>query len=197
MKTVRDYETILSSIRRIAPEAHIAGGAVRDTLVGKAIRDVDVFMGHGKKDVLAAMLRADFKYVKVGEWEQYEKFSDPIIERVAKFENADESIPIAIIALKEPLPVRDNLARFDFGICMARWQGGDPIETPQFRHDVNEKTFTLHRADNKAQYAYSMERYRKLTADRYAGWGLAVPEAFKDLVKDTEFERAWYVQEFF
>ena len=49
MKTVRDYETILSSIRRIAPEAHIAGGAVRDTLVGKAIRDVDVFMGHGRR----------------------------------------------------------------------------------------------------------------------------------------------------
>ena len=79
---------------------------------------------------MAAMLRADFKYVKVGEWEQYEKFSDPIIERVAKFENADESIPIAIIALKEPLPVRDNLARFDFGICMAGWRADRFLRRP-------------------------------------------------------------------
>src|SRR5262245_27382898 len=65
------YEAILDRIQGIAPEAHIAGGAVRDALLGKAIKDIDIFMGHEGKDEVAAMLRSEFKYVKVGEWRQY------------------------------------------------------------------------------------------------------------------------------
>jgi hypothetical protein len=195
MKTFRDYETILRSIQRIAPEAHIGGGAVRDTIIGKPIRDVDVFIGPDRKDHVAAMLRAEFKYVKVGEWEQYELFSDKIIDRVAKFEHADETIPIAVIALKEPLAVRANLARFDFGVCMCGWDGDEVIETPAFRHDLEKKVFTLHRADHEAQFSYSMRRYERLTAERYAGWDLAIPETFKQFLLDDEFKRHWWVDE--
>src|SRR5262245_42235149 len=187
-----NYLPVLNSIRRIAPEAHVAGGAVRDTILGRKIHDIDVFMGHEKKDEVAAMLRADFKYLRTGECERYEMFSAPIIHRVAKFEHADEQIPICIIALKKPLSVVENLGRFDFGICQVGWVGGDSIETDAFRHDLDEHVFTLVRADNSAQFAYSMERYRKLTADRYAGWKLAVPKEFEGLVKQAEFKRHWF-----
>ena len=44
MKTFNNYTTVLTALQQIAPEAHIAGGAVRDTILQRQIRDTDVFM---------------------------------------------------------------------------------------------------------------------------------------------------------
>ena len=44
MQTVTDYATVLAKLQQVAPEAHIAGGAVRDTILHKPIKDIDVFM---------------------------------------------------------------------------------------------------------------------------------------------------------
>ena len=73
-------------------------------------------------------MRSQFGFVKVGEWKNYEMFSDPAVSRVAKFEKADETIPICLIGLdyaewREERTMQENLARFDFGICMAGWDG--------------------------------------------------------------------------
>lgn len=38
------YTEIIKTIRSIAPQAHIAGGAVRDTILEKEIRDIDIFV---------------------------------------------------------------------------------------------------------------------------------------------------------
>src|SRR6516162_55627 len=118
MLTVSDFTKVLGTLQQIAPEAHIAGGAVRDTILQKQIHDVDVFMKEEHVDEAAALLRSACKYVKVGEWKQYLEFSDPAMTRVAKFEKADETIPICIIGLLPDFAnPRGNVARFDFGIC--------------------------------------------------------------------------------
>ena len=122
MKTMFDYATVLATLQQIAPEAHIAGGAVRDTILKKPIQDIDVFVADkdGHVEEAAALLRSRCGYVKVGEWTQYLEFSDPAMTRVAKFEKADEIIPVCIIGL---LPryasPKANIARFDFGVCMS------------------------------------------------------------------------------
>jgi hypothetical protein len=106
-----DYTTVLATLQHIAPEAHISGGAVRDTILQKQIHDIDVFMKDEHVEKAAALLRSSCKYVKVGEWKQYLGFSDPAMTRVAKFENADETIPICIIGLRpEYANPRDNVA---------------------------------------------------------------------------------------
>src|SRR5262249_31798271 len=84
-----------------------------------------------------------------------------------------------------------------FGICMAAWQGGatSMITNDEFKRDVESKTFTLCRADNFAQFAYSMVRFKKLTADRYKGWELSVPTQFEELAKEHTFRKNrknWY-----
>ena len=99
MKTMFDYATVLATLQQIAPEAHIAGGAVRDTILQKQIHDIDVFMKDEHVEEAAALLRSQCSYVKVGEWKQYLGFSDPAMTRVAKFEKADETIPVCIIGL--------------------------------------------------------------------------------------------------
>ena len=124
MKTMFDYATVLATLQQIAPEAHIAGGAVRDTILQKQIHDIDVFMKDEHVEEAAALLRSQCSYVKVGEWKQYLEFSDPAMTRVAKFEKADETIPVCIIGLLPNFASpKANIARFDFGICMAAFDG--------------------------------------------------------------------------
>jgi len=131
--------------------------------------------------------------VKVGEWTQYEHHSDPAVVRVAKFEKADETVPLCLIGLSpEVVGIEDNLSRFDFGICMAAWTGEMVITMPEYRRDIEAKTFTLCRADNKAQFAYSMSRFDKMTADRYAGWKLVVSKPFTVLAAEYELRKTHY-----
>jgi hypothetical protein len=193
MLTVLDYATILATLQQIAPEAHIAGGAVRDTILQRQIHDIDVFMDDKHVESAAALLRSSCSYVKVGDWKQYLGFSDPVMTRVAKFEKADETTPICIIGLQanytKPFP---NIGRFDFGICMAAFDGENIMRSTLFERDVEAQTFTLHRADNEAQFNYSLSRFEKITAGRYRGWTLAVPNQFKEYVKDRAFRHHWY-----
>jgi hypothetical protein len=113
--------------------------------------------------------------------------------RVARFEKADETIPVCIIGLCHDFTApRDNIDRFDFGVCMAAFDGKDVTTSAAFDDDVKAKTFTLLRADNEEQFAYSMSRYRKITRGRYAGWALSVPEKFTDLAKAALFRQHFY-----
>jgi hypothetical protein len=187
------YNPILNAIQEINPTAHIAGGAVRDTLLERPIKDIDVFMPDTATDAAAKLLRHEFGYVKVGEWAQYLGFSDPAIARLAKFEKADETMPISLIGLSAKVKgIEDNLSRFDFGICMAAWDGEKVIALPEYYRDIEAKSFTLCRADNYHQFAHSMSRFHKITADRYAGWKLTVLEKFKKLAGEYELRRTHY-----
>jgi hypothetical protein len=193
MRTMNDYTAILATLQRFAGEAHIAGGAVRDTLLEKPIHDIDVFMSDEHVDQAATVLRSEHGYVKVGEWKQYLEFSDPAMTRLAKFEKADETIPVCIIGLKPRFAnPRDNIARFDFGICMAAFDGKQTIRAAEFDKDEKDHTFTLCRADNYAQYAYSLSRFGKITAARYKDWSIAIPDELEELVKEHTFRSHWY-----
>ena len=59
IKTVHDYTAILASLQGITPQAHVGGGACRDTVLGKAIADIDVFMDDRHVEEAAACLRAN------------------------------------------------------------------------------------------------------------------------------------------
>jgi hypothetical protein len=195
-RQVQFYGNILEALQQAIPgSVHIAGGAVRDTILDRPIKDIDIFLHHSAGEVAAALLRTKFGYVKVGEWVQYEHFSDPMVVRVAKFEKADETIPVCLIGLAEDLSLLDNIARFDFGVCMAAWSGGDTmLSDDRFKRDIESKTFTLCRADNLPQFSYSMVRFEKLTADRYKGWNLLVPWRFESLAREHSFRRHWYTE---
>jgi hypothetical protein len=111
---------------------------------------------------------------------------------VARFEKADETIPICLIGLKQARDMEDNLERFDFGVCMAAWNGEVVYTAPEYKRDVERKTFTLCRADNQPQFNYSVSRFDKMTADRYAGWKLVVPPGFEELANMYALRKAAY-----
>jgi hypothetical protein len=194
---LQNYSDMIVALQQIHPSAHIAGGAVRDTILERPIRDIDIFVADEAREAAAKLLRSKFGYVKVGEWQQYEHFSEPCITRVAKFERADSAIPLSVIGLDEDkfpggITIPSNITRFDFGICMAAYDGREQVRHPLFELDANNSAFTLHRADNEEQFAYSMVRYQRLTKERYAGWGLAVPVKFEPLVAKVSMKKSWY-----
>jgi hypothetical protein len=190
------YSDILKTIRGFDPTAHIAGGAVRDTLLERPIRDIDLFLSETFTDDAAKVMRAKFGFVKVGEWESYGMFSDPAVVRVARFEKADERIPVCLIGLhperRETRTMAENLARFDFGVCMCGWDGNEVYTAPKYKRDIEQKTFTLCRADNQPQFNYSMSRFEKMTADRYSGWRLEVPPKFSVMATKHALKKTHY-----
>jgi hypothetical protein len=186
------YNPMLHAIKEFCPTAHIGGGAARDTLLERPIKDIDLFVSNDAADAAAKRLRSQFGFVKVGEWMQYEGFSDPAVIRVAKFEKADEDIPVCLIGLNRARGMEENLSRFDFGVCMAAWDGNKVYVAPEYIADIEAKAFTMHRADNQAQFDYSMSRFNKMTADRYAGWQLAVPAEFKEFAREHAFRETHY-----
>ena len=192
---LKRYNAILDAIKDICPTAHIGGGAVRDSLLERPIRDIDLFLDDSVTDRAAKLMRSQFGFVKVGELTSYEQFSDPAVVRLAKFEKADETIPVCPVGLKMPRGMQDNLRRFDFGICMAAWDGKEVYTAPEYTFDLSEKTFTLCRADNQPQFDYSVSRFHKLTADRYAGWKLSIPEEFEEFAREYASRRIWYRDE--
>jgi len=79
-----------------------------------------------------------------------------------------------------------------FGICMTAFDGQQTIRTAEFDQDEKARTFTLYRADNQAQFAYSLSRFEKITAARYKGWSLIIPREFEEHAKEHTFRRHWY-----
>jgi tRNA nucleotidyltransferase/poly(A) polymerase len=56
------YYPILNAIKDLDSTAHIGGGAVRDTLLERPIRDVDLFLEADATDGEACVLRSRFGY---------------------------------------------------------------------------------------------------------------------------------------
>jgi hypothetical protein len=75
---------------------------------------------------------------------------------------------------------------------MAAFDGKQTIRAVEFDQDKKAHTFTLCRADNQAQFAYSLSRFEKIAAARYTGWSLIIPSEFEDLAKEHTFHRHWY-----
>ena len=103
---LQHYQTLLTELRPVSPDAHIAGGAVRDTLLDRPIKDIDLFLDHTHVGEAAKILRAKFGYVKVGEWTSYLEFSDPAVIQLAKFAKADETILVCLIGLDKAYTFR-------------------------------------------------------------------------------------------
>jgi hypothetical protein len=93
---------------------------------------------------------------------------------------------LSVIFLNKPLNIAENIARFDFGACMAAFDGENVISDPHFEKHRDNKTFTLYRADNYRQFEYSMSRWDGSFKARFPHWKLNITEEFRD------FECIWW-----
>jgi hypothetical protein len=183
MNMLNHYNPMLTAIRALCPTAHIGGGAVRDSLLGRQIKDVDVFLSDAAFGAAARLLRSEFGYAKTGGWVAgpgWVAASNGVV-RSSSFERWDGDTPIQMIGLRPARDMATNCSRFDFGACMCAWNGTTTYLAPEFERDAANRTFTLTRAPDAKSFAVSMNRFARITKGRYADWTLVVPLRFKAL----------------
>ena len=180
---------VILAIREIDRTAHIGGGAIRDALLGRPLKDIDVFIDDAVFDAVAAMLRSEFHYVRVSGWAARPEWTAAAngVRRLDDFEKHDETIRVSLIGMNPPRDMKTNLDRFDFGVCQAGWDGDRVYTTPAFGRDVAHRTFTLLRAPDLKSFTGSMRRFERIVAGRYEGWQLVIPLKFAAL--EREFRR--------
>jgi hypothetical protein len=138
-KNLNHYQSLLAAVQKLCPTAHIAGGAVRDSLLKRAIRDIDLFLDDDVADDAAKLLQSRFGLTQIGGWRSVYGYANPLIARVGKFDAAYEPVPVSLIALNKPKSMRKNIDRFDFGACMAGWDGDRICITKEYEIDAEKK----------------------------------------------------------
>lgn len=164
------------TIRQHAPEAFLAGGALRDLDNGKVIKDLDVFLSADADmdAIMFAML--DHGYATVGTdlslSEEYGSLGVGVTGILELLNIDSGKPPLNFIRVEEPT-VTGQINRFDFGICQIAYDGERVMKTPAYLLDKASKTFTITRHDDGIDRA--LRRWERLR-QKYVNWQLVNPE---------------------
>lgn len=167
------WRTVLDAIgffpRSDAANPYIAGGALRDLVLGRLPKGIDIFTGPGwnEKALLSLGSVRDLK----------DDPGDPSASRMIGNSERIERIvqltipglpPFNIIERKDNPSPREILPRFDFGICRIAWDEAGWMIHEDFLHDLRYRVFTA-RAGLRS--ASSTLRRAECFALRFPGWG--------------------------
>ena len=132
MKLPMQVEWILTTFRVFEDQIYLAGGAVRDTLLNKDIKDYDIFLeSHNHtRNVKELSIIADRCNLEIEVLDSYEGLERHIEEFVlVKLFNKD--INIDVIVSNEPIEV--HMARFSANIsCVYLDEGGAVVKGERF-----------------------------------------------------------------
>jgi len=165
----RWWRMVLSAVRDVARDALLAGGAPRDLIMGREVRDLDIFVPAATSlpDVGRALTHLGYTYAHSAPGSATE---DIIDQRV--YTHSTEKPVNVISALAAP---EYRLRRhFDFGLCQAAFDGRRVITTRAFRIDASQEQFTLLQCHSLSLLTQSLVRYKKLRV-KYPTFPLVLP----------------------
>jgi hypothetical protein len=173
-----DLKNVLSRVQKVEPSAYIGGGALRDHLNNRRIKDIDIFVPEtANLDKIEKLFVAagTHKLTKTTKSSDYFDFADPTVVEAREYSPLYTGLPINIIAMREThFPIEVNMNRFDFGLCRIAFDGDTIITTPEYEHDRDNEVLTLRRCENQTQLDRSMERYERFR-NKY-DWPMVIPE---------------------
>ena len=187
-------QKLLRDIQSIHPEAHIAGGYLRDLDNGREVKDVDIFLPAGNwaeaQLVEKMVTRTHPSVVRYcpanGDGVQY-GITDPNVLEAIEYASDDGWPRVNLIKLmtRKACDMQINLARIDFGLCKIGYDG-DVYCTPDYIHDREEEQFTLRSCISEDAFLMSMRRYERLR-EKY-DWPLAIPAEFAHYAASVEID---------
>jgi hypothetical protein len=161
------------------PSAHIAGGYLRDCLLGRAPKDVDIFVHYGAlKAINRDFVNQGFDITRVISPDRFR--SNPEVCYTADLKSPEGTI-INLTGISRPMTMMENLERFDFGVCRVGFDGSKLVRHPNFDRDTKAEEFVLRRCDNKEQFFRSLSRAGRLSV-KYPGWELVIPPKFLKVI---------------
>jgi hypothetical protein len=189
MNLIQQFDDVLKKLQAVGVKGLIAGGAVRDHLLGRAVKDIDVFVPYSED--IESKLQTAFGVLHVnpiiaaeyagagGEVEHvYEihESTDPFGEDW----NAPVKPPVQVIVLAPGLDPEERARHHDFGICQCWYLGnGQFQQTLAFTNDMMHQRFTLSHCEDQQQFDRSMRRWSRFS-ERFAGFYLYVPIEFME-----------------
>lgn len=174
----QDWCDALATIQTHFPEAVIAGGALRDHLTGRPVKDVDVFISssHMTQNEVACVLAFLFQrevIVIIGEGAA--DYVACLSEISFTLETTTAlGMPLQIIAMTGEITLDRMVERIDFGICRVGFDGKTLFRHTDFFLDAMAHQFTLRTNTDPARYPRSVARYERLQA-KFPGWPMVVP----------------------
>lgn len=167
----RAWVNELARLESLGLRGFIAGGAVRDMILRRPHKDVDIWLPHCYAATAEVQARAHgWRIVAEG------GYVSSALEAVYEYESNGETINLIVTPLQSPEEV---MGRFDFGICRAAIRrlpcpigsGMFPVEcvvvmTAEFLEDMQRKVFKV-RHDNGA--ARTLARWHHFS-ERYPDW---------------------------
>ena len=159
------WQRFLDEAREHDPHAIIAGGAIRDLICGRKPKDIDLFTTKpNPHEVLSAIGITGYKNAS---------FVPYSIEGVYQITKKGVELPVQFSKLDRAPDPLELIESFDFGICMAAYDGKEIIRSRHFDEDCEKHIFTLRHCRDKAAAEKRYNRISKRYIDYpgpYGSW---------------------------
>lgn len=172
----------LRALQVLCPSAILAGGYLRDTILERPVKDIDLFcseLGDDKRLALKALF-PDAKPEQFSEWLAYQ--GNEVVAVWSLGECA--GLPLQLIELAPGCSPVDRAKSHDFGICQVWHDGTDADSTEAFYRDCHDRSFTLAHCEDQAQFDRSMRRFERLSK-KYPDHELVIPQEFQQWANTT------------
>jgi hypothetical protein len=190
MNLFQQFEEILSKLKAAGVTgALIAGGACRDHILGKPVKDIDVFVPD--QENIEMKLGAAFGHLHVNPIIAAEYAgAGGEVDHVYEIGFGDDPfgeahIPVQVIVLAQGLDPIERARHHDFGICQAWFEPATTVgftgciyATEAFHSDMTNKEFTLVHVEDEQQFHRSMRRWARFK-ERFQGFELRLPEKYQ------------------
>lgn len=181
--------TLISKLRQCPPvglRMVVAGGFVRDSLLGRSPKDIDVFVEdsgvdasysvYGHSSAVDELVSAHPLGGNVQRIDGY--MSDNLDDAVTQVWNIGTFVGynVQLIGIKHNANksfISNVFDHIDFGICRVAHDGIQLHVSDEFTKDASSHTFTLCSPHTVNR---SVDRYYRLTDEKYQGWTYVGPE---------------------
>ena len=162
---------VLSLVHSLSPEALLAGGCIRDLVLGGPVKDLDIFVDASSDDHwsdLCSVLQFRHGWCPVTQINaDYVASMRSEVAKVVGFRVPGFPLEVQIIGLKTLLYPMDALNRMDFGACQIGMSHHQHVfYTPAAHKDLTERRITMLEPGDATQELRSLRRAERF-AEKY------------------------------
>lgn len=171
-------DAVLSKVTLLLPAPVITGGFIRDSILGKKPKDIDVFFRYCSDEDYLDETFDDLHCAKL-EGATYM----PQDEVSSIWDDFSDETPVQYIMLQKNVYFEERVRQFDFGFCQCWYDGNKLHTTEAFDKDIAEGTMTLTFCEDYVQFKRSMRRAERFKV-KFPDRKLVIPDEFSKYLGD-------------
>lgn len=167
------WDQALRTVQTVHPEAVLAGGALRDLILGGTVKDLDIFVGPTLTN-LDEVLTIRYGWRRIKQCNMSYCALHVPISTVLTYSVPGLEYEVQIVQLTSLDTPHAAIARMDFAACQVGYCSPSHwVYTPDALKDFLNRTITMREPDDHIQECRSLARAERFT-DKYAGTDVQV-----------------------